>query len=154
MWEAIDHNDPSTILAESDDAQEAGRLLAEFDAEEIELLRRHLASGVMVAWQEMRLRLMDWTYQMLHYIGAPNCNVSRFWGVVYALDLGLHKETSPAEMARRYGITRASISHAMREFAILHNLEPSRWMRSEETVGANRKARMGKLNDELSDRHD
>ena len=66
---------------------------------------------------------------------------SKLWGVVYALDLPYHGGKSLADKARELGLERASISHAARQVVTMFGLKPSRWMRSEDTVQANKQAR-------------
>jgi len=97
---------------------------------------------------EVREKLADREKRILHFIErvASFCLVPapcpvKAMGVVYALDLAAHKGMSMSAMARRMGVTRASLSNAAWTFTRANKLEPSRWMRSEETTRASRKAR-------------
>jgi len=135
MVSPIDHRTPDQQLEPQDDDSVVAEILAELGPDIAAQLKR-----VMV--RDEACSMLSFFSRALSYAVHPKMERAKVFGIIYAMDLGLlHGEKPPAATARDWGLTRASISHAMREFATLTGLPPSRWMRSEETVANNRQAR-------------
>lgn len=133
---------PDRLASERERERMALRAMRKLSAEEGKVL-------VGAIHAEVREKLADREKRILHFIErvAAFCLVPapcpvKVMGVVYALDLSAHKGMSMSSMARRMGVTRASLSNAAWTFTRANKLEPSRWMRSEEATKASRKARV------------
>ena len=86
-------------------------------------------------------KILQFLQKVFAFALVPAPCAVKVMGMAYALDLSLTMDLPMASMARRRGVTRASLSNAAWLFCRQNDLDPSRWMRGEESTKASRKAR-------------
>lgn len=86
-------------------------------------------------------KILQFLQKVFAFALVPAPCAVKVMGMAYALDLSLTMDLPMASMARRMGVTRASLSNAAWLFCRQNDLDPSRWMRGEESTKASRKAR-------------
>jgi len=97
--------------------------------------------------EETQHRTHQWLTDIVAWLTQPYAPPKK-WGLIYALDLGLHDERNIAETAKKIGCTRQAISVQMQDFAKMFKLQPSRWMRDDEAVRNSREARLSYCEEE------
>ena len=129
-----------TLSEYSDDDEAAQRILATMDDGEIEILRAHFAKAETEKLIDAQERVMEFMTRLFSFFCFP-FNASKFWAVVYTLDLPFHEGLNIASKSRQIGATRANISGYCTDLCAMLNMPPSRWMRSEDTADRSRDAR-------------
>lgn len=74
------------------------------------------------------------------------------WGIALATANPICENRSMAEIASLLGCSKASLSYEARRFCTEHGLPPSRYMRSEKTSIASRKARKNHITQKTNER--
>lgn len=117
------------------------RALSKLTKEEAEIVVAEITSRTKSRMVERERKILHFLQRVASFSLVPTpCRV-KVMGMAYALDLPITLDMPMAAMARRMGVTRASLSNAAWQFCRQNDLEPSRWMRSEESAKASRKAR-------------
>lgn len=117
------------------------RALGKLTREEAEIVVAELTQRAKSQMSERERKILQFLQKFAVYALVPKPCAVKVMGAAYVLDLPINLGLPMASMARRMGVTRASLSNAAWQFARENNLEPSRWMRSEESSQASRKAR-------------
>jgi len=117
------------------------RALAKLTREEAEILVAEITSQARSRMSDRERHILHFLQKVAAFALVPKPCSIKVMGMAYALDLPITLELPMADMARRMGVSRASLSNAAWSFCRQNDLEPSRWMRSEETTRASRKAR-------------
>ena len=133
-----------TLSEYSDDEEAAKRILSAMDDGEIEILRAHFVTQEAEKLNDAQERVMEFMTRLFSFFCFP-FNASKFWAVVYALDLPFHEGINIASKSRQIGATRANISGYCTDLCAMLNMPPSRWMRSEETADRSKEARESAL---------
>lgn len=130
--------DQEAIAAEED--QRLAEIISSLTVDDLEILRHHLTSEARDHILDIQQRMLGLIENVVTFTCFPH-NTCKVWGLIYALDLGLHRGRNMAETARQIGSTRAALSVHAREFLELTRMPPSRWMRSETSAGNSQYAR-------------
>jgi len=119
-------------------------ILTQLNPEQTELLRAHFIEEEDEKLRDAQERVMEFLTRLISFFCFP-FNVSKFWAVVYALDLPFHEGVNIASKARQIGATRANISGYCTDLCAMLNMPPSRWMRSDESAERSKGARESAL---------
>lgn len=115
--------------------------LAKLTKEEAQIVVSEITAKARERMSERERRILQFLQKVFAFALVPAPCAVKVMGMAYALDLGITMELPMAAMARRMGVTRASLSNAAWNYCRQNDLEPSRWMRGEESAKASRKAR-------------
>ena len=97
---------------------------------------------------DMRLEFFQWFTDAVVWLGL-DYSLNKLYGLAYAMDIPrLHDERNMEETAMVIGSTRAAISVQAQNFIKEFKMQPSRWMRAEESVENSREARNNYCEDE------
>lgn len=132
---------PVEALSEMEDEQIAKKFLARLHPDDSEAVRNYFMREQDDRLDLMRSRVNGLIVRVFSFCCIPQFCTVRMWGVIYALDLPIHGDLEMADRARKLGCHRATISTAARDFVKIAKLQPSRWMRADTTVEANKQAR-------------
>lgn len=137
----IDWRTPDIEAGERVKASDLERIAAKLEKAELAFLCKAIARQLAKKHRQIDEDVARFICETITFCVFPKPCAVNIAAVSYALDLPFHNGRSMAEHARHIGVTRASISNAAWEYTRRVRLEPSRWLRSEETTERNQKAR-------------
>jgi DNA invertase Pin-like site-specific DNA recombinase len=133
---------PFAECVESDEMELFDRIMSRLNTDERDCIRRRMKEEREDGANMAPERLIKFIVSFIGFMKADMPRSARMWGIIYLFDLSLHiNGKAMSEKARELGITRATLSNAARDASELLKIPPSKWMRGEETVNNNRKAR-------------
>ena len=133
---------PFAECVESDEMELFDRIMSRLNTDERDCIRRKIASERREAEFMAPERIRQFIADIISFLFPEISTSSRMWGLIYLLDFESHiNDLTMSARARMIGKKRATISNAAREASERLRVPPSKWMRSEQTVNNNRKAR-------------
>ena len=115
--------------------------LSKLTKEEAGIVVSEITAKARERMTERERKILNFLQRVFAFAMVPAPCAVKVMGMAYALELPLTMDLPMAAMARRMGVTRASLSNAAWSFCRQNDMAPSRWMRGEESTKASRKAR-------------
>ena len=133
---------PFAECVESDEEELFKRIMSRLNLDERDCIRRQIARERNEAAFLAPERIRQFIGDIISFLFPELSTSARMWGLIYLFDFESHiNDQTMSARARMIGKTRAAISNSAREWSERLRMPPSKWMRSEETVNNNRKAR-------------